>query len=74
MIRDFERGDKIDLSRIDANENRRGDQDFRWIGDDAFGERAGELRYKNGVVRADVDGDGRADFEIAIARLPTMAA
>jgi len=71
-IGDFRRGDRIDLSRIDADEGRRGDQAFAFLGDDPFTGRAGELRYERGVLRGDVDGDALADFEIALAGAPDL--
>ncbi|MBX9459327.1 MAG: cadherin domain-containing protein [Rhizobium sp.] len=68
VITDFNgrRGDIIDLSRIDADTGRSGNQSFDFIGRDDFSGTAGELRFEksNGrtVVEADVDGDGDADF------------
>lgn len=63
-------GDLIDLSEIDANGNRRGDQEFDFIGRHQFSGHAGELRYvktDNGVfVSADTDGDGKADFGLRL--------
>jgi Ca2+-binding RTX toxin-like protein len=66
--------DMIDLSRIDANSHEAGDQAFHWIGSDAFtgagASSAGELRatLENNVwvVRGDTNGDGTADFAIAV--------
>lgn len=70
-ITDFGNGaDLIDLSAIDADVTRSGDQAFRFIGTNAFTGRAGELRYQ--VVdhvtwlAADVDGDKIADGYIAL--------
>ncbi|MFD0979401.1 calcium-binding protein [Tropicimonas aquimaris] len=62
----FEEGDEIDLSDIDACVTEGGDQDFDWIGRQGFSGEEGELRMKGGVLRADVDGDGKADFAIEI--------
>ncbi len=74
-ITDFDRReDLVNLSRIDANEDRRGDQAFRFIGADRFGEQAGELRYAGGRIQGDTDGDGRADFEIALSDAPRIGA
>ncbi len=66
VIEDFYRSenDKIDLSNIDANVNRSGNQAFKFIGTDSFDDRAGELRYSGHIISGDVDGDGRADFQI----------
>lgn len=74
-IHDFESGlDRIDLSRIDADEFAEGDQAFHWIGSQAFSDQgsasAGELRayqVEGGwFVEGDTDGDGSADFFLAV--------
>lgn len=71
-IYDFSRsqGDKIDLKAIDANSKSAGNQTFKFIGDDDFHKKAGELRYekKSGdtYVHGDVNGDGKADFSIVL--------
>ena len=68
VITDFKgnRGDIIDLSGIDADSGRSGNQSFDFIGRDDFTGTAGELRFEksNGrtVIQGDVDGDGNADF------------
>jgi Ca2+-binding RTX toxin-like protein len=68
VITDFKgrRGDIIDLSGIDADTGRSGNQSFDFIGRDGFSGTAGELRFEksNGrtVIEGDVDGDGEADF------------
>lgn len=69
-IRDFgPNRDVIDLSEIDANINRSGDQAFDFIGTAAFRD-AGDLRVKRDdddlIVQGDVNGDGRVDFEIRL--------
>jgi Ca2+-binding RTX toxin-like protein len=60
--------DTIDLRGVDANALVAGDQAFSFIGTAAFSGTAGELRYAlNGTdtwLRADMTGDGVADFEI----------
>ncbi|MFC3073006.1 beta strand repeat-containing protein [Shinella pollutisoli] len=72
VIDDFSRAqrDRIDLTGIDADTKAGGNQAFRFIADDAFHRRAGELRYekKGGDthVQGDVDGDGRADVSVVI--------
>ncbi len=73
-ILDFARthGDKIDLQAIDANTGEGGDQAFTFIGTAAYSNTAGELRYRiNGsetIISGDVNGDGVADFRIALDR------
>jgi Ca2+-binding RTX toxin-like protein len=78
-ILDFRPGeDRIDLHWLDANSQEEDDQAFRWIGGDAFSGKgaasAGELRVDGGDgtwwVEGDTDGDGKADFVIAVATPP----
>lgn len=65
---DFGEGDLIDLAAIDANAGLAGDQAFVWAA--RFSRSAGQatLTHANGVTTLllDVDGDGLADFRIAI--------
>lgn len=64
-ITDFDRGhDVIDLHYIDANSERHGNQRFDFIGSHGYSHTAGELRYVDGIVGGDVDGDGHSDFQI----------
>jgi Ca2+-binding RTX toxin-like protein len=69
-IKDFSHkaGDTVDLKAIDASTKSSGNQAFKFIEDDAFHKKAGELRYeKTGgktLVEGDVNGDGKADFAI----------
>lgn len=69
--------DKIDLSAIDANLSRTGNQAFSFIGANDFSRRAGELRYDKletfTVVEGDVNGDGAADFSIALKGVHTLS-
>jgi serralysin len=58
-------GDRIDLSNIDANSTVGGNQAFTFIGGSAFSS-AGQLRFSSGVLQADVNGDGNADFEVRV--------
>lgn len=67
VIADFARGqDVINLSAIDANTLVAGDQAFTYIGAQAFHRVAGELRYANGFIQGDVNGDGYVDLQIQI--------
>jgi serralysin len=57
-IADFESGiDKIDLRALDVT---------AFIGGNAFSGVAGQLRYQNGVLLGDLDGDGVADFSVTV--------
>jgi serralysin len=63
-------GDIVDLTAIDANSHRHGNQDFKDIFADHFHHKAGELRVViNGAVariEGDVNGDGKADFQLDV--------
>jgi Ca2+-binding RTX toxin-like protein len=81
VIFDFASGqDTIDLVGIDAKTTVGGNQSFKFIGQQAFHDKAGELRFKavaaQGlvVVQGDVNGDGRADFEIKVNGVGTLNA
>jgi Ca2+-binding RTX toxin-like protein len=72
VILDFSsaQGDRIDLSRIDANAKAPGNKAFTFIGADAFTGTAGQLHavVKDGLllVEGDVNGDRTADFQIEV--------
>lgn len=65
-IMDFNGGeaDLIDLSQFDANSRVAGLQHFDFIDIQAFDHIAGELRFANHLLQGDVNGDGKADFEV----------
>jgi len=71
-IMDFKRGqnDRIDLEDIDAKTGIPGNQKFTFIGKSKFHDVKGELRYEDKgatvIVQGDVNGDGKADFEIFV--------
>jgi hypothetical protein len=66
-IGDFDSGsDLIDLRHVDADRNAGGNQAFDFIGDLDF-TTAGQLRFVDGVLSGDLNGDGLADFRL---RLP----
>ena len=71
IITDFQpgKGDKIDLSEIDANALIEGDQAFRYSSGKKFTKKgsAGQLIFNKGIARVDVDGDRQADMEILIS-------
>jgi Ca2+-binding RTX toxin-like protein len=67
-------GDKIDLSQIDAS-TAAGEQAFSFIGTNvAFNGVAGELRFNASYVEGDIDGNGIADFSIAVNASSMVAA
>ena len=70
LITDFTQGeDRIDLGVIDAKTGG-GNDDFSFIGVGNFTGAKGQLRefFSNGntIVSGDVNGDGHADFSIAL--------
>jgi D-alanyl-D-alanine carboxypeptidase len=78
VITDFAHGqDTIDLSGIDANSHRRGDQHFQFIGDAAFSGKSGQLHFflldeagaanDRTIIEGDINGDRTADFQIEIS-------
>lgn len=75
-IYDFTSIDTIDLSAIDANTKKTGNQAFIFIGDDDFSRRAGELRFEkikgDTVIEGDRDGNGKADFILHLDDSLTM--
>ena len=69
-ITDFGRGDKLDLSLIDANTTVTDNQSFTLIGREDFHNVAGELRFERSgnltLVSADTNGDGVADMIVVL--------
>jgi len=71
-IRDFshDEGDRIDLSDIDADRTRGGNQAFKFIGTNRYSGAAGELRYQyrgnETLIVADLDGDRMNDLVIRL--------
>lgn len=73
-ILNFEPGDRIDLSGIDADTGASGDQGFELVSDQAFtaaGQLAVSFETRAGadftIVQGNVDGNNGADFKIEIA-------
>ena len=78
VITDFKRGaDKIDLSAIDTNSTKAGDQAFSWV--KSFTATAGQARFAadgkgNGIVYLNTDKDIAAEYEIMLTGVTTLAA
>jgi Ca2+-binding RTX toxin-like protein len=79
-IEDFSsaQGDRILLNLIDANANTASVNDkFAFIGTQAFGKIAGQLRYevkgRDAYVSGDTNGDGLADFTIRLVGVTTLS-
>jgi hypothetical protein len=60
-------GDRMDLHLVDGNLIRSGREAFIFIGDERFTREAGELRYDDGILSGDRNGDGKADLVIKLA-------
>ncbi len=80
VITDFSHADaeKINLNLVDANVIAGGNQAFAFIGSGAFTGVAGQLHYAqaagNTYVEGDTNGDGLADFVIALTGLHGLVA
>lgn len=72
VIFDFSRShsDRISLTAVDANSTIAGDQNFTFVGANAFTGVAGQLRYEyapgNTHIYGDLDGDAVADFHLQL--------
>jgi Ca2+-binding RTX toxin-like protein len=68
VIEDFSHADhdKIDLSDLDANTRKGGNQPFHYIAGLKFDHQPGELRFSHHILQGDLNGDAKADFEIHI--------
>ena len=64
--------DRIDLGLMDANDNRGGNQKFKFIGSKHFADKAGQLRFANHKLQGDTDGDGRAELVIKLPGLSDL--
>jgi Ca2+-binding RTX toxin-like protein len=86
VITDFNAGDLIDLSLIDANANTAGVNDaFSNAIVSSFTNVAGQLRFTtfadplaaggtSGLLSGDIDGNGTADFAITLRNVTTLSA
>jgi len=78
VIVDFTKGDRINLSAIDASSKAGGDQAFAFMGSADFTGKAGELHAilagDDTLIEGDVNGDAKADFQIELPGIHTLAA
>lgn len=78
-ITDFTKGDKIDLSAIDADTTKSGNQSFDFIGSKWLADAADLGFYQNKTadvthVQADLNGDGKYDFDLRLDGIHTLTA
>jgi serralysin len=65
-------GDHTDLNSFHADPSV--SDTFHWTGKNSFDHKyRGELRYSAGLLQADVNGDGLADFEVALQNGTALA-
>jgi len=75
-ITDFARGDRIDVSRLDANTATAADEGFAFIGTAAF-TASGQLRYEQDAaaartaIQGNLDADAAADFQLYVGGVQT---
>jgi len=79
VITDFHENDTFDLSAIDANNKKRGNQTFTWIGTDSFRGKAGQLRIDysssgKAFLQGDTDANGKVDFEVKMLGVTSFGA
>lgn len=76
VITDFSHAqlDRIDLFTIDANTVLTGNQAFSFIGDHAFSNEAGQLRFDStsNSIFGDINGDGNSDFQIVLSGITSL--
>lgn len=77
IIADFVSGvDRIDLSKIDADMLKSGNQQFTFLGESSFTGIAGQLCYifegDATIVQGDINGDSCADFQIELSGILSL--
>jgi Ca2+-binding RTX toxin-like protein len=78
LVFDFNavQGDRIDVSGIDAISGTTENDEFIFVGDDAFSGSAGELRFvqdlEGGLLEGDINGDATADFTIELLGVTSL--
>jgi hypothetical protein len=78
LVFDFNamQGDQIDVSGIDAISGTTENDEFIFVGDDAFSGSAGELHFNHDLsdclLEGDVNGDATADFTINLLGVTSL--
>jgi hypothetical protein len=75
VIADFRgrTGDRVDLSRLDANSRLPGNQRFSFVGSRPFSGRPGEARFSRGLLQVNVGLDRDADLEVALTGVRSLS-
>jgi len=81
VVTDFQRGDLLDFSRIDANLATTARDAFSFIGQDVFSGQVGQIRYganpgaEGGLlVSMDLDGNGAGDVSFVVQGVSALSA
>ena len=75
IIYDFSKkdGDRIDLSKIDAYQAKRGNQKFKFIGDKEFSGKRGEVQFSKGALLVNDDKNKKPDMMIIVKGVNTFS-
>ena len=75
IIYDFSKkdGDRIDLSRIDAYQGKRGNQKFKFIGAKEFSGKRGEVKFSKGALLVNDDKNKKPDMMIIVKGVNTFS-
>lgn len=60
------RGDRIDLSAVDANSGNPGKDTFKWIGKKEFSGAAGEVRFEAGMLEMNINSNLNPEMAILL--------
>ena len=73
-ILDFDplQGDRIGINAVLGITRSLSGEGWTYIGSDAFHGIAGELRFNDGLLQGDLDGDGAANLQIRLDKLNTF--
>jgi hypothetical protein len=67
--------DRLDFQGFDGNSRLPGLQKLTFIGDQTFAKnQPGQLRYSQGVLSADLNGDAKSDFALEFGGAPALSA
>lgn len=66
-------GDRLNLTAIDANALRSGNQPFRFIEGRPFSGRPGEVRFAAGLLQVNTNSSRRAEMEILLSGVTSLS-
>jgi phospholipase/lecithinase/hemolysin len=73
-ILDFnpQQGDRLGINAVLGMTKSLSGQGWTYIAADSFSSKAGELRFVDGFLQGDLDGDGRADLQVRLDGITTF--